>query len=100
MNIGKLQFGIFRTNDNSRNGEMTSLFRLGKFGFKPSYLRVFFYLYFCKKFLQARYLFALLCDYLRLHGVSVIHLHLQLLIIMNWAFSGRDFERVMFISNV
>jgi hypothetical protein len=50
--------------------------------------------------LQARYLFALLCDYLRLHGVSVIHLHLQLLIIMNWAFSGRDFERVMFISNV
>ena len=48
-----------------------------EFCLKPGNLRVFLHLYSCHKFLQARYFSALFGDYLRLKGISVLHLQLQ-----------------------
>jgi len=100
MSNEESQFSIIRTDNDSGNGKMTFLFCLRKLSFQPRYLGVFLHLCLCKKFLQARYLFALFGDYLRLHGVSILHLRLQLQIVVNWAFCGMEYERVMFISNV
>lgn len=57
--------------------------------FKPSNLGLIFYLFFCKKFLQARYLFVLFRNYLLLKGISLLHLRLQWNIFLNWLFLGR-----------
>jgi|GEM_PF-5654410 len=72
------------------------LFFFGKLCLKFSYLGIFLYLYFCNKFLQARYLFTLFNYYLFVNGISFIHFKLQYEIFINWLFWGRKFEVVLF----
>lgn len=96
----KLQLRIRRANDDSGNREMAFLFCLRKLSLKPRYLGIFFYLCLCKKLLQARYLFALFEDYLRLNGIGFIHVRLQWQIFINWVFYGCEWRRVILAPNV